>query len=238
MTATPDPDRGQVEAVDPTTGRIAPAVLDALGDQLDRRRAERQAEAEHRKATLEGPCSRCGCPESWLKPGRGGWHRDARGPICQPCNLAMRAFGLPNGVVMSDSEFRAKVILDLLGPEQRRWQYEPLLVAKAADIFAWFCEVPGAEPGRGPQRFGYVDVAALLAHPLLHAPPPPPPVLVKGPRCPRCRRRDAWAVTERPVSGQAYLTGDGVTPGYIEVRRVCHGDGGRCRYEPEPERRY
>jgi hypothetical protein len=40
------------------------------------------------------------------------------------------------------------------------------------------------------------------------------------------------------VSGQAYLTGDKITPGYIEVRRVCYGQDGRCRYEPEPERRY
>jgi hypothetical protein len=45
-------------------------------------------------------------------------------------------------------------------------------------------------------------------------------------------------VTERPVSGEAYLIGDKIGPGYIEVSRVCWGRDGACRYEPEPERRY
>lgn len=56
-----------------------------------------------------------------------------------------------------------------------------------------------------------------------------------SPAATKCKARDRWQVIERPVSGQAYLTGNKVSPGYIEVRRVCHGDGGRCRYEPEPD---
>lgn len=55
-----------------------------------------------------------------------------------------------------------------------------------------------------------------------------------SPAATKCKARDRWQVIERPVSGQAYLTGNKVSPGYIEVRRVCHGDGGRCRYEPSP----
>jgi hypothetical protein len=233
MTApAPDQDQDQDQAVDPATGQISNAVLDAVIDQTDQRRADRAAEGERAKATAEGPCSRCGAGESWLKPGRGGWHRDAKGPICQPCHLDMRAFGRPDGAIMSDSEHRAKVIADLIGPDEARQQYPPLLLAKAADILAWWCEVPGARRGQGPERFGYVDLPALLAHPLLHAPPPPPPVLRsrgRRSRCPSCGcKGECWTVEQ--VGVPAAVASDGtlsqVARAHFRLTWTCHS----CRH--------
>jgi hypothetical protein len=232
MTA-PAPDQDQAPAQVPAP--LAPEVLRELRRQLDQSKRDDDAAAEWAKATAE-VCSRCGCRESWLRPGKGGWHRDQHGAVCHPCDLDRRSFRRPDGAIMGDDEHRARVIAELIGPERARWQWPPLLVARARELLPWWCEVPGARPGTGAERFAYVDREALAAS--LRAKPPPPPELVKGPKCPKCKTRDRWEVIERPVSGQAYLVGDKVTPGYIEVRRVCHGDGGRCRYEPEPERRY
>jgi hypothetical protein len=57
---------------------------------------------------------------------------------------------------------------------------------------------------------------------------------VKGPKCPKGEARDRWQVTEQPVSRRPYLTGDKVSPGYIEVRWVCHGDGAAAAMSPSP----
>jgi hypothetical protein len=227
MTATPDPDQRQVEPVDPQTGKISPAVLDELGDQLDQRRAQRRAEAERAKATAEGPCSRCGAVQSWLRPGVGGWHRDARGPICQPCNLDMRSFQRPDGAIMGDGEHRARVIAELIGPERARWQWPPLLVARARELLPWWCEVPGAPAG---QRFGYVDREALAAS--LGAPPPPPPVLHnrgRKVRCPGCGAKgECWTVEQVGVSTPT--TSDGALSvsqrAHFRLTWTCH----RCRH--------
>jgi hypothetical protein len=230
MTAGADPDRGQAEAVDPQTGQISPAVLDALGDQLEHRRAERRAEVERVKATAEGPCSRCGARESWLRPGVGGWHRDAKGAICQPCNLDMRSFGRPDGAILPDDDHRAQVIAELIGPEEARWQWAPFLVARARELLAWWCETPGARPGDGPERFGYVDRQALVAS--LHAPPPPPATRLSRGRRHRCAgcgcRGDCW--TGEQVGVTAPTTSDGqpsaALRAHFRVRWVCS----RCRH--------
>jgi hypothetical protein len=206
-------------------------VLDAVIDQTDQRRAERKAEAERAKATAY-TCSRCGVGVSW-RAGKGWWFQDQHGPVCSPCDLDRRSFQRPDGAILGDAEHRARVIAELIGPEQARFQWPPFLVARAPELLRWWCEVPGTPPG---ERFAYVDREALAAS--LKAKPPPPPELVRWRKCPRCKARDCWQAIERPVSGQAYLTGEGVTRGYIEVRRICHGQGGRCRYEPKPEQRY
>jgi hypothetical protein len=229
MTATPEQRRGQAEAVDPQTGRIDPAVLDALGDQLDQRRAQRRAEAERAKATAY-TCSRCGARESWVKPGGGGWQHDQYGATCHPCDLDRRAWQRPDGAVMGDSEHRARVIAELIGPEAARWQWPPLLEARAPKLLPWWCEVPGARAGDGPERFGYVDREALAAS--LVAPPPPPPVLHnrgRKVRCPGCGcRGECWTVEQVGVSAAIASDGELSTAqrAHFRLTWTCR----RCRH--------
>jgi hypothetical protein len=230
MTASPDQDHDQapaaVEAVDPATGQLSPAVLDALAGQLDQRRAERAADAEWAKATAE-TCSRCGARESWLDPrrGRGGWHRDAKGAICQPCNLDMRDFQRPDGAILPDAEYRARVIAELIGPERARWQWAPLLVERAPKLLPWFCEVPGARPGDGPERFAYVDVEDLAAS-LKAKPPPPAPRLSRGRRhrCAGCGcRGECWWAEQVAVSAPTTSTGElsRAVRAHFRIRWTC-----------------
>jgi hypothetical protein len=229
MTATPGQDQDQA-APAPAPGTApewyADATLDALELAQQRRRADRQAEAEHAKATAEGPCSRCGCPESWLKPGRGGWHRDARGPVCQPCNLDMRSFQREQGAIIGDDEHRARVIIALVGEAEARWQYPPILVARSRDLLAWYCETPGARPGEGGERFGYVDVPTLVAS--LHAPPPPPPTLLsrgRKVRCPNCGAKgQVWTCEQVAVSAPVDSRGElsRVQRAHFRVTWTCH----------------
>jgi hypothetical protein len=228
---TADPDQGQAEAVDPQTGQLSPAVLDALGDQLDQRRAERKAEAERAKATAD-TCSRCGARESWLdeRRGIGGWFRDAKGAVCARCNAERRSFGRPDGAILPDSEHRAKVITELIGPEEARWQYPPFLVERSRDLFAWWCEVPAAAPGKGPERFAYVDRAALVDS--LHAKPPPAPLLSRGRRhrCPGCGARgEVWTCEQVGVPTPVTSTGELSTAqrAHFRITWRC----ARCRHE-------
>jgi hypothetical protein len=231
--------------VDQATGTdpawYADATLDAFEEARARRLAAKEAERK-RKAASGGPCIDCGCGLSWLRPGVGGWHQTAAGSRCHVCHEA-RGGDVVGGA--DDREARAKAIRLILGtaaaparaghgdrPAVDFW-HDPWLVERSG--FRWFSETPGARPAPGCERYAYTSAAAILAN--LY-PEPAPPRLERGPRCPRCRARDRWRVTERPVSGQAYTTGDKISRGYIEVRRVCWGREGACRYEPEPERRY
>jgi hypothetical protein len=171
----------------------------------------------------------------------GGWHQTSGGPRCDLCHEA-------RGAVLGgadDREARTKAIREVLGdtpappraghgdrPARDFW-HDPWLVERAG--FRWFSETVGARPDPSAGRFSYTSAAAIIAN--LY-PDPEPPKLERGPKCPRCKARDRWQVTERPVSGEAYTIGDKITRPYIEIRRVCWGRDGACRYEPEPERRY
>jgi hypothetical protein len=241
---TADQDQGQAEAVDPATGMLSPEVrrelarqlAPDLGPALAQQAREDKAAAEHAKATAH-TCAICGVGVSW-RAGKAWWFHDQHGPVCSACDLDRRSFQRPNGTILADSEHRARIVAELIGPELARFQWPPFLVARAPELLRWWHELPPAEQAAAPagERFGWVDREALVAS--LKAKPPPPPELVRWRKCPKCKARDRWQVIERPVSGQAYLTGDGITRPYVEVRRVCHGDGGRCRYEPEPQQRY
>jgi hypothetical protein len=237
----PDVDQDQAAAaareLDPD------AQLDLLDRELARRRREREAEQNRAQARDDRGCVDCGATVSWGRVGVvGKWYQTPGGPRCVPCHEA-RGGDVLGGA--DDREARAKAIRTILGsapaperaghgdrPAADFW-HDPWLVERSG--FRWFSEVAGARPAPGGERFAYASAAAILAS--LY-PEPEPPKLERGPRCPKCRAKDRWRVTERPVSGEAYLTGDKITRPYIEVRRVCWGREGACRYEPEPERRY
>jgi hypothetical protein len=188
-----------------------------------------------------GPCALCGATLSWKVPDVvGEWLQLNGQPVCWAC---ARERG---GLAGDDRAHRIRACDEILGdiappswagpgpPTVReRWHGEPY---KAA-VMRWWSETAGARPGREAERYGYTSAAELRDR-LYAGREPQPPKLEKGPKCPRCKARDRWQVTERPVSGQAYTIGDKISRGYIEVRRVCWGRNGACRYEPEPERRY
>jgi len=216
----------------------ADAQLDLLDRALARRRAERDAQAR-RAAAKGGPCRYCGTVESWERPGVGGWLQAAGQSVCWSC---AHERGGPAG---DDRTHRIRAARLVLGQTAAppwaghgttpaaRWWHDDYLAA----AMRWWHEAPGARPGRGAERFAYLNGPELVAR-LYAGREPKPPKLEKGPKCPRCKARDRWLVTERPVSGEAYALGDKISRGYIEVRRVCYGRDGTCRYEPEPERRY
>jgi hypothetical protein len=193
VTAAPDHDQAAAAAaqLDPD------AQLDLLDRELTRRRRERDAEGERVKARAY-TCSRCGAGESW-RAGRGLWFHDDRGPVCSACDLDRRSFQRPDGAISSDAEHRARIIAELIGPELARYQWPPLLVARAPELLPWWHETPGARAG---ERFAYVDREALAAS--LHAPPPPPPKLHsrgRRYRCPGCGARgEVWSGEQVGVS--------------------------------------
>ena len=234
MTAGPDQDHDQDQgpAMDPATGLLSPEVRRALAVQLapdlnvvmPEQKRQEDAAAEHAKAVAY-TCSRCGCRESWLAPGKGGWYHDAKGPICQLCNLDMREFQRPNGAILPDAEYRARVIAELIGPERARWQWAPLLVERAPKLLPWFCEVPGARPGRGPERFAYVDVEDLAAS-LKAKPPPPAPLRSRGRRhrCAGCGcRGDCWWAEQVAVSAPTTSSGElsRAVRAHFRIRWTC-----------------
>jgi hypothetical protein len=188
-----------------------------------------------------GPCRYCGATLSWEVPDVvGGWLQTEGQPVCWAC---ARERGGPAG---DDRAHRVKacdqVLGDILVPD---WAPDPGRLCRRAwheqykaQAMVWWFEVAGARPGRGAERYGYISAAELRDDRLYKGRKPQPPKLEKGPRCPRCRAKDRWLVTERPVSGEAYTVGDKISRPYVEVRRVCYGRNGACRYEPEPERRY
>lgn len=130
VTAAPNHDQDQAAAA---AAQLDPdAQLDLLDRELTRRRREREAEGERAKATAY-TCSRCGAGESW-RAGRGVWFHDEKGAICQACDLDRRSFQRPDGAIIGDSEHRARMIAELVGPELARYQWPPLLVARAREL--------------------------------------------------------------------------------------------------------
>jgi hypothetical protein len=219
VTATPDQAAAAAAQLDPD------AQLDLLDRELARRRRERDAEGERAKARAY-VCSRCGASESW-RAGKGAWWHDAKGAICSTCDLDRRTFQRPDGPIVSDAEHRARIIAELIGPERARWQWPPLLVARAPELLPWWCELPPGAPAG--ERFGYVDREALDAS--LRAPPPPPPTLHNRGRRHRCAgcgcKGDCWAAEQVGVS--APITSDGqrssVIGAHFRVTWTC----AKCR---------
>jgi hypothetical protein len=210
------------------------AQLDLLDHELERRRAARKAEAK-REAAAGGPCAYCGAVESWKRPGEGHWLHGPEGPVCHACDLDRRRWQRPDGSLLADPEHRAYVIAELLGPERARRIWPPFLLADAPTRLRWWHETPGAPPGQGPERFGYVDRAALAAG--FIAPPPEAQPLHRGPgKCPACGCKGAcWRRSERPVAGVPREHGEGYAVGrrpYVEVTWTCWGKhhDGACRH--------
>jgi hypothetical protein len=207
--------------------------LDVLDAELGRRRAERAAEANRAKAP-GGPCSRCGAVESWEGPGRGGWAGgDQHGAICHPCD---RDRGGPAG---DDREHRIRAARLVLGSTPApawaghgdtpaaRWWHDGYL----ADAMVWWYELPGAPPGRGPERFGYLTGPDLVARLYAGREPRPAQLHSRGKRhrCPGCQARgQIWTVEQVGVS--APVASDGtVRPNraYFRLTWRCS----RCRHE-------
>jgi hypothetical protein len=203
MTSGPDVDQDPAAAA---ARELSPDdQLDLLDRELGRRRAERAVEAK-RAAARGGPCSRCGAVESWERPGVGGWAgSDQHGPVCHAC-AAER--GGPAG---DDREHRICAARLVLGqtpapawaghgaePAARYWHDDYL-----ADAMAWWYEVPGARPGRGAERFGYLTGPELVDR-LYEGREPRPPVLRsrgRRHRCPSCQARgQVWTVEQVGVS--------------------------------------
>jgi hypothetical protein len=227
-----DQDQGQV-------GQLSPAVLDHLDGQLATRRAEREAERK-RAAARGGPCSRCGAVESWERPGVGGWAGgDAHGPVCHACD---RDRSGPSG---DDREHRARAARLVLGPTPSpSWAghgAEPAvrywLDGYLADAFRWWWEVPGARPGRGAERFGYLTGPELVARLYAGREPRPPVLRSRGRRhrCPGCGcRGECWTVEQVGVSAQVASDGrlSSVTKAHFRITWTCQ----RCQHQDVEQR--
>jgi hypothetical protein len=101
---------------------------------------------------------------------------------------------------------------------------------------AWWYEVPGARPGRGGERFGYLTGPELVAR-LYAGREPRPPVLHsrgKRHRCAGCQARgQVWTVEQVGVS--APVASDGTVRSnraYFRVTWRCV----RCRHEDVEQR--
>jgi len=181
------------------------AQLSLLARQLERVKAKEAAEAK-RAAAAGGPCSRCGAVESWERPGVGGWAGgDRHGAVCHACD---RERGGPAG---DDREARIRAAGLVLGSTPAppwaghgdtpaaRWWHDDYL----ADAMVWWFEVPGARPGRGAERFGYLSGPALVDRLYEGREPRPPKRYSRGRRhrCAGCGARgEVWTVEQVGVS--------------------------------------
>jgi hypothetical protein len=160
-----------VTAGDQAPVQVSTEALDTWIDLTDARKAERQhadaAAAEQAKAEGGGTCSRCGCPESWEAPGKGGWPSgDHLGPICWPCKRDLELAG-------DDTSHRVMVCDRLLGDlPPPGWASvvpgAPTVAARwetsfKAKAMAWWCETPRAPVGQGTARFTYTSAEELAA---------------------------------------------------------------------------
>jgi hypothetical protein len=212
--------------------------LDVLTDEITRRQARKVAreagEAEHAKATGQGPCSRCGASESWPRPGVGGWAGgDQHGAICWPCDVER---GGPSG---DDREARIRTCRRVMGstpappwaghgdlPAVDFWHDDWL-----ADVWRWWYETAGAPPGRGPERFAYTSGPELVARLYEGREPRPPELHSRGRRhrCPGCGARgQVWTCQQTAMSAPLTTTGElGSQRGYFRIVWTCS----RCRHE-------
>jgi len=241
MTTGPDVDQAQAAAaqLDPD------AQLDLLARELERREGEREAAAK-RKAAAGGPCRYCGTVESWKRPGVGRWHHDSTGPVCMPC---WRDLGLAGPGAGSNREARAAAARLVLGDTPAppwaghgtspaaRWWHDGYL----ADAMAWWYEVPGARPGHGAERFGYLTGPELVARLYQGREPKPTTLHSRGRRhrCPSCGAKgEVWTVEQVGVS--AAVASDGglsrAAPPHFRITWTCHGRGGTCRHTDVEQR--
>jgi hypothetical protein len=207
------PDVDQDQAATAAQQLDPDAQLDLLDRELARRRAAREAEAKRAKAA-GGPCSRCGAVESWERPGVGGWAGgDQHGAVCHACDRER------GGSAGDDREHRIKAARLVLGDTPApswaghgdtpaaRWWHDPWL----ADAMVWWYELPGARPGRGAERFGYLTGPELVDR-LYHGREPRPPVLRsrgRRHRCAGCGGRGAvWSVEQVAVSAPVDSAGE------------------------------
>jgi hypothetical protein len=163
----------------------------------------------------------------------GGWLQNAGQPVCH-------AGGRDRGPAGGDWEHRAKAARMVLGqapapvwashgsePAACYWRDEYL-----ADAFRWWHETPGARPGCGPKRFGYLTGPELVAQ-LYQGREPRPPVLRsrgRRHRCPGCGcRGDCWQVEQVAVAATVGSDGElsRVARSHFRVTWTCW----RCRHE-------
>jgi hypothetical protein len=207
------------------------AQLDLLAGELARRERERRAEADRAKAA-GGPCSRCGCTESWASAGVGGWAGgDQHGAVCHACDRDR------SGPAGDDREARIRAARLVLGstpapPWARhgdtpaaRWWHDDYLAA----AFPWWYELAGARPGRGPERFGYLTGPELVAR-LYEGREPRPPVLHSRGRRHRCEccgvRGEVWTVEQVGVSAPVDSAGQVKSNrAYFRVTWTCQRCG-------------
>jgi hypothetical protein len=208
------------------------AQLDLLDRELARRRAEREAEAK-RADSHGGPCRYCGTVVSWQAPGVGGWLQLQGSPVCHGC--AADRGGLA-GDDRTDRIRAARLVLgDTPAPAwaghgdspAARWWHDDYL----ATAMVWWYEVPGARPGRGAERFGYLTGLQLVARLYQGREPRPPTLYSRGRRmrCPGCGcKGECWQVEQVGVSGAITSTGElsRVARAHFRVTWTCS----RCRH--------
>jgi hypothetical protein len=216
------------------------AQLDLLARELKRREREQRAEADRAKAA-GGPCSWCGAVESWERPGLGGWAGgDQHGAICRPCDADR---GGPSGDDRAARITAARLVLGSTpapawaghgtSPAAKWWHDDYL-----AEAMVWWFEVPGARPGRGAERFGYLTGPELVDR-LYAGREPRPPVLRSRGRRHRCAgcgaRGEVWTVEQVGVS--APVASDGTIRSNRASFRLtwrCHRCGHTdVEYQPE-----
>jgi hypothetical protein len=215
------------------------AQLDLLDRELARRRAERAAEADRAKAqAARAPAA---APSS---PGSGpGWAAglagNTHGAVCHPCD---RERGGPSG---DDREHRIRAARQVLGdtpapswaghgsePAARYWHDDYL-----ADAFRWWYETPGARPGRGSERFGYLSGPELVARLYEGRGPRPPQLHSRGRRhrCAGCGAKgEVWTVEQVAVAAAVGSDGElsRVARSHFRVTWTCW----RCRHEDVEQR--
>ena len=164
----------------------------------------------------------------------GGWAGgDAHGAICHACD---RERGGPSG---DDRGHRARAARLVLGQTPAppwaghgsdpavRWWHDGYL----ADAMVWWYEVPGARPGRGSERFGYLTGPQLVTR-LYQGREPRPPTLHSRGRRVRCEgcgcKGECWQVEQVGVSGAMTSTGElsRVARAHFRVTWTCS----RCRH--------
>jgi hypothetical protein len=102
--------------------------------------------------------------------------------------------------------------------------------AYLADAFRWWYETPGARPGRGAERFGYLTGPELVAQ-LYQGREPRPPTLYSRGRRVRCEgcgsKGECWQVEQVGVSAATTSTGElsRVARAHFRLTWTCS----RCR---------
>lgn len=209
---------------------IRPAItdeyLDAMLDRRERRRLEREQQAE--LARLRGgPCGGCGqtlsiVQQLYADEGTSAAVRSELIAYWRPCQNQTLCFECTQllGTAITLDDLKGAVAYDLLPPHEQRYWMHPALAARVRHLPILWAEHPGLPtrdtPAPTAQRFGWVDTTAILA-----AIAPPKPYRHEGPPCPKCGRTDAWAF--EPSTLEAYRG-----PGSDPMMNVPTTPGDRC----------